>query len=104
MLDYEKLSTLTGDELKIYLESIVKYYQDRLDEQMRKVSNEPVECQHEPQPDFVHPGSPGFKKGYVKMCVKCHEEYVECQHESDGSVLFSCPGQYKCTKCGEFYR
>ena len=27
-----------------------------------------------------------------------------CQHESNGMVYTSNPPQYKCTKCGQFYR
>jgi hypothetical protein len=29
---------------------------------------------------------------------------VVCQHESDGNMRLSHPPQYKCIKCGEFYR
>lgn len=68
------------------------------------------ECQHEPQENFIHPGSPGIKKGRIQMCSKCHEEYfpAKCHHESDCYTYT--PGfptdlsvQYKCIKCEEFY-
>ena len=52
---------------------------------------------------------------YWQSLRKSQEEYCEqsgvklgkregCEHESDGNMLLSCPGQWKCKKCGEFCR
>ncbi len=66
------------------------------------------ECDHEPQLDFVHPGYPGFKKGYIQLCIKCHEEYVpnkpkdfifKCDH---GLATTTFSLRRLCPDCGEY--
>ena len=68
------------------------------------------ECQHEWQTD------PNIKDYYTPRyphsCAKCgvlwDKKFLECQHESDGlSYELNSDGrrvQWKCKKCGEFYR
>jgi hypothetical protein len=44
---------------------------------------------------------------FLQQCLDCNValyKQPECEHENDGNILLSCPPQWKCTKCGEFYR
>lgn len=37
-------------------------------------------------------------------CDQISENKTECEHESNGLMYTSMPPQFKCIKCGEFYR
>lgn len=68
--------------------------------------SENIECKH---PEHAEIECESYERGF-NNAVKLIKQNLDklsvdvCQHESDGNVYTSNPPQYKCKKCGEFYR